>query len=404
MRVRPSPLALLLSSLLSLAALGGCHGKEHGHAAGTATATAARVVTAARARTTPVARTYRASGTVRGHQTAVLTSKTVGYLRTLDVRAGDRIVAGQLLGTLEANDARAGFRAAEARLDEVVASRVEAENAVKAAESAAALAKSTRDRTAALFAKSAVAPQEIDDAEHRSRSAEAALDMARARLAALGSRIDAAKADVGAARATLGYASLVAPFSGRVLERRADPGALAAPGTPLLVVEDDGRPHVEASVDEGRGAAVHLGDVADLEIERESDVARVTGTVTEIVPAVDTSSRAFVIKVELPEGTTARPGAFARAIFRVGSEPRLVVPSGAVGTHGAIERVFVVSDGAARLRVVTTGERVGEDVVVLSGLGDGETVVSPLPADLFDGAPVAASSAPTVSADAGAGR
>lgn len=383
----PSRFILSLTLLAPLTALLGCHG-PHEQRAGAATATAARLVTTARASVAAMPKTYRASGTVRGHQTAVLTSKTVGYLRSLDVRAGDRITAGQLLATLEANDARAGFRAAEARFDEVVASRVEAENAVKAAESAATLARSTRERTAALFAKSAVAPQEVDDAEHRSRSADAALDMARARLAALGSRIDAAKADVGAARATLGYASIVAPFTGRVLERRADPGVLAAPGTALLVVEDDGLPHVEASVDEARGGAVSLGDTADLEIERENDVVRAAGKVTEIVPAVDVTSRAFVVKVELPAGAPARPGAFARAIFRVGSETRLVVPTDAVGLHGAVERVFVVQDGIAHLRVVTTGERLGSQAIVLSGLEGGETVVSPLPSDLRDGAAV----------------
>jgi len=69
---------------------------------------------------------YHASGTVRGRTTAVLTSKTVGYVRSVAVRAGDRVQAGQVLAMLEANDSSASVRRANAGLDQSLEARAEA--------------------------------------------------------------------------------------------------------------------------------------------------------------------------------------------------------------------------------------------------------------------------------------
>ena len=78
-----------------------------------------------------------------------------------------------------------------------------------------------------------------------------------------------------------------------------------------------------------------------------------TGTVGEIVPTVDVASRAFVVKVDLPASVGGiQPGTFARVGFRERMRPHLVVPASAVTTLGALDRVFVVTDGVARLRMV----------------------------------------------------
>ena len=135
---------------------------------------------------------YRTSGTVRGRTTAVLTSKTVGYVRSVAVRAGDRVLAGQVLATLEANDSSASVRRAHAGFDQSLEARAEAENAVSAAEAALRIAKSTRERVAALHASGAIAQQEFDEAEARLQGASAQADMARARLRMSGSRISQA--------------------------------------------------------------------------------------------------------------------------------------------------------------------------------------------------------------------
>lgn len=328
---------------------------------------------------------YRASGTVRGHTTAILTSKTTGYVRKVDVHPGDLVHAGQLLAVLEANDSAASVRRARAGLDQSVESRAEAENGLRAAQAALRIARSTHERIAALYANKAIAQQEYDESDARLRGAVAQEEMAQARLRASGSRIDQAKAEIGEAQATLDYARITAPFTGRVIERRIDPGNLASPGMPLLVVEEEGKLRVETAVEESRAANVALGDQAIVEIEALPKP--VTGTVGEIVPTVDVASRAFLVKVDLPaELEGLRPGMFARVSFRVGSRPRLVVPTTAITQNGALDRVFATDGDRVRLRMVTLAEKQGEWTEVLSGLGPGERVVTaPTPA-LHDGA------------------
>ena len=328
---------------------------------------------------------YRSSGTVRGRTTAVLTSKTTGYVRAVDVRPGAHVEAGQLLATLEANDSSASVRRARAGLEQSVETRGEAQNSLLAAQAALRIATSTEQRLRALFDRSAVSQQELDEAEARLQGAKAQEEMAQARLRAAGSRIDQAKAEVGETQALLDYARIVAPFSGQVIERRIDPGNLATPGMPLLVVEQAGKLRVETSVEESHVSRVALGDTARVEIEALAKP--VTGTVGEIVPTVDAASRAFIVKVDLPADLAGlRPGMFARIGFRIGSRPRLVVPTTALTPSGALDRVFAVDGDRVRLRMVTLGEQQGPWTEVLSGLTAGERVVALPTAAVTDGA------------------
>jgi RND family efflux transporter MFP subunit len=322
---------------------------------------------------------YRTSGTVRGHTTAVLTSKTVGYVRTVGVRAGDRVRAGQVLAVLEANDSSASVRRAHAGLDQSMDARAEAENAVAAAEAALSIAKSTHERVSVLHAKEAISQQELDEAQARLRAATAQAEMARARLRMSGSRISQAKAEMGEAQATLDYARIVAPFAGQVIERRVEPGTLASPGMPLLVLEQEGRVLVEAPVEESRASSVTLGD--DVSVDIDALGRPVSGKVGEIVPTVDVASRAFLVKVNLPADLPGlRPGMFARVSFKVGRKAPLVVPTSAITRSGALDRLFVAERDRLRLRLVTLGETQGAWTEVLSGLSAGERVAtSPTP-------------------------
>jgi RND family efflux transporter MFP subunit len=333
----------------------------------------------------PLDALYRTSGTVRGRTTAVLTSKTVGYVRSVDVRAGDRVKAGQVLAVLEANDSSASVRRAHAGFDQSMEARAEAENAVAAAEAALRIAQTTHGRIAALHASEAVSQQEFDESQARLQAATAQAEMARARLRMSGSRISQAKAEVGEAQAALDYSRIVAPFAGQVIERRVEPGVLASPGMPLLVLEQEGRVLVEAPVEESRASSVTLGDTVKVEIEALGKP--VVGRVGEIVPTVDVASRAFLVKVDLPpELVGLRPGMFARVSFRVGRKTPLVVPASAITRSGALDRLFVAEGDRVRLRMVTLGEAQGDWTEVLSGLAVGERVVASPAPGIADGA------------------
>ncbi len=330
---------------------------------------------------------YRASGTVRGRNTAILTSKTMGYVRAVRVSAGDRVTAGQPLIDLEANDARATVARARAGVDLSTEAKSEAENALEAARVAAKIAKSSYERAHTLFDDHAIPQQQYDEAEAKWRGAAAQEQMAQSRLRSVASKIDEAKAALGESQAMLGYAGIVAPFAGRVIERRVDPGVLASPGTPLLVIADEGTLRVEVAVEESRAGEVKIGDVASVEIESLPNP--VTGKVGEIVPTVDVASRAFLVKIDLPPEVGAlRSGTFARVGFATGTRERLVVPTTAITSFGALDRVFVADGGHAHLRMVTRGDAQGPWTEVLSGLSANESVVASPPQELRDGAPI----------------
>lgn len=373
-RARPLALALVL--------LGSCASAERHE---TAAPPAPIRVAVASAHEEPIAVMVRASGTVRGRNTATLTSKTTGYVRDIRVRPGDMLEKGQVLAELEAKDVRADVARARAGLERTRQAKTEAENALEFARFNAKAAKTTHERFVKLLADRAISRQQYDDEETRYRGALAQEGIARARLRAVTSEIDEAQAGVAASQATLGYAQIVAPFAGRVLERRVDPGALATPGMPLFVVADEDLLRVEAAVDESHAPDVHVGDEAEVVI---GGMPPMTAKVSEVVPSVDVASRAFTVKLDLPQGTTVRPGTFARVGFRLGTHPRLVVPTTAVSSFGALDRVFVVEGDAARLRMITLGETQGPFSEVLSGLSPNETVVTSPPPELRDGARV----------------
>lgn len=357
-------------------------------------------VTVAKARTAAVDTQYVATATLRGRNTAVVTSKGVGYVRALHVRPGDEVVAGQVLVELDTNDVAAGLVQARAGETEAVAGIDQAERDLEAARAARKLATLTYERTRRLAEQKAATPQELDEAEVAQTAAFARERMAEAGLARAQARTDQARAGVGMAKVAVGDRRVVAPFAGRVVSRAVELGNLASPGTPLLTLEEHDGLRAEAVVDESQTARIGLGDPVDVEID--SLEIRLKGRVGEIVPAVESTSRAFVVKVDLPESATAaaganppgaglRPGMFARARFRVGEAQRLVIPAGAVSPRGQLDRVFVVEGDRARLRVVTVGQVQGGNVEVLSGLDDGETVVVAPPAGLGDAAPIQAS-------------
>ena len=350
------------------------------------------VTTAARG---PVERTFEASGTVRGRNTAVLTSRIVAGLREVRVRAGDHVRAGQVLAELEDADAQATLRRARADLQAAVAGQEEAEHAARASAAAARVAGSAHVRMTYLLGQGAVTKQAFEEAEARQQTTSAAQALAEAQVRAGLAHHDEARAAIAGAEAVLGYTRITAPFAGKVIERRVDPGSQAAPGMPLLVVEQEGPLHVEVAVDESHANTLSVGTTAHVEVASADQEAE--GRVVEVVPALDPTARAFMVKVELGSAAGAasastappqglRAGMFARVRFPMGLEDRLTVPVTAIRPSGDLDRLFVAEGGRAWLRLITLGRRQGGSVEVLAGLDPGETVLTAPPAGLVDGA------------------
>jgi RND family efflux transporter MFP subunit len=375
---------ILVPVLVSVAILSGCGSAEtHTKAATSAPAISVESATV-RSQEWPDA--YEATGPVRARTAAVISSKVMAYVRQVSVQVGDRAKEGQELVTLDAQDLDANVRRAEAAEAEVQSAIPEADNGVVGAKANLDLARSTFKRMDELASKKSISNQEFDETSAKLKSAQAAYDMARAKRTQLDSKLAQVEQEIRAARIMRDYTRIAAPFSGVVTAKSVEPGNLAAPGAPLLTIERDGAYRLEASVDESKLPFVKTGQTVEIALEALD--RRLTARVSEIVPAVDAASRAYMVKIDLPELPNLRSGMFGRAWFPMGSRKVVAVPASAVVERGQLQSVFVIDDGVARNRLITTGTRRLDAVEVLSGLSEGEKVVSPIPSGLADGSRV----------------
>ncbi|WP_321474880.1 efflux RND transporter periplasmic adaptor subunit [uncultured Paludibaculum sp.] len=329
---------------------------------------------------------YVATGTIKARTTSVLSARVMGYIRELKPQAGDTVKAGQVVAVLEAKEIETGLRQAEAAREEARGAIPEVDNAIAAAKAQLDLADSTFRRMQSLHEQKSITAQEFDEVAARRRMAQANFEMAKAKRTQLDQKILQAGQAVAQASVMRGYTEVLAPFTGTVIERKAEPGMLAAPGMPLLVVEQAGSYRLEAAVEEARLRTIRPGMAVKVDLEAVDH--SLDARVEEIVPAMDPASRSFTVKIGLAGAGTVRSGMFGRARFPQGSKQALTVPALALMEQGQVQRVFVIDNGIARGRLVTTGARTEGRVEVLSGLQAGEQVVSPAPTNLADGGKV----------------
>ena len=344
---------------------------------------------------------YEAVGTVQAKSRSIVAAKIMGNIVALHVREGDTVRAGQPLLEIDNRDAGIQLQKTQAGMREIQDSLEEVERNIRAAESGRAaaqanekLAKTTLGRYETLLQRRSVSPQEFDEvrtkyevAKAESERADRVLQATAARQNQMRARIDQAKADIANARVYAGYSRIAAPIDGIVVSKQVDVGYMATPGTPLLTIESNSRYQLHAAVEESRLGTVHLNDQVHVVLQALGNT-ELSGTVEEIVPAADPTTRSYTVKIALPNtgDMHLRSGLYGKARFVTGQRKMLSVPQTAVAQQGQLTGVFVVDQsGVARLRLIKTGRIVGDRVELLSGLNEGEEIVSEGIASLRDG-------------------
>lgn len=327
--------------------------------------------------------TFEAGGIVRGRATALVASQVMAPVTLVHVRPGDHVRQGAALVTLDAREIAANRSRATATLTSSSENVAAAEGAVRAAEAALTLARTTRDRMQTLHDKRSATTQERDQAVAAYEAAEGQVQSARANLAAASAARQAAAAGSDAATAVLSYTTLTAPFAGVVTERRVDPGDMAAPGMPLIAIEDTTGLRLDVTVDDTRAGSITAGLAAEVAIGDHGDWQK--ATVREIA-RVSPDSHAVLVKLDLPGGMATRSGAFARARFAAAERTTLLLPATSVIRRGQLSFVFVVDgENRARLQPVSPGAIAGDAVEALAGVADGARVVVNPPPALSEG-------------------
>lgn len=219
---------------------------------GSSDSTAAIPVSVDRVSSVDLLSRIEAGGIVQAGATAHVTSRVVAPIQAVHVRAGDTVRRGQALVTLDSREVAANVTRAAAAWTAATESSRAAESRMAAAESALRLASATHARIRALHDKRSATAQELDQAVAALDAAEAQIQSARSESAASLAARDAARAAADAASVAQSYTTLTAPFDGVIADRMADPGSLATPGLPLVVVEASGRPRLEVRLDDSR--------------------------------------------------------------------------------------------------------------------------------------------------------
>lgn len=333
----------------------------------------------------PVMEYYEGVGTVRPRVETKVEAQVTAKVQQVLVNPGDQVDKGDLLIVLDSRELQSQLEQARQGLESAKSQREQARRAIDAAKAAFDEAESQYRRIKSLYEQKAVASSEMDQAEAAYLQAEARLQRAHEALSGAKAAVSQAERKVEQNEIALSYAEIRAHEDGEVAQRDVEPGDLAFPGKPLLFLQTSGQLRLEAMVREALIDKVPPGTELDVVISAQNK--RVTGVVEEVVPSGDPRTRTFLVKVGLPPMSGVYPGMFGRLLVPLAEREVVLAPASAIRRMGQMDTVEVLdSRGKSdqwRLVYVKTGQKRGDQAVILSGLQGGETVgiPKPLPAD-----------------------
>ncbi|MDG4811941.1 efflux RND transporter periplasmic adaptor subunit [Hydrogenovibrio sp. 3SP14C1] len=284
-------------------------------------------------------------GAVVPDQKAQIASRLMGYIKNFNVKVGQEVKKGEMLFSIDSSDVNSQI--------------LKAKSAYQQAQAALKDAKLDYDRFSKLYKDDSVSKQQFDKVSLQYKVAQ--------------ENLVAAKTNLNQARSQLNYANVKAPFDGVVVDKMAVAGGLAAPGNPVLVLENLTSLSVKTQVAEDLFAVLRLGDEAEIMIDGQPE--SIKGTIYTLVSAADPKTRTHTVKLSLPAVVNVNSGTFARVGFKRGERQTMMVPKTAVLNRSGIEGVFVVDDGKAYFHMVRLGEEIGDKVEIKAGLNLGDHIV-----------------------------
>ncbi len=354
-------ITLLALFFLSLPVLTGCGG------GGEESEPVIRPVRYEQVFTTGGERTRAFSGTARAGAETALSFKVAGTVRQVDVAVGDQVQAGQLIASLDASDYQ-----------------------IKAEQARASLAQAqAQERNAAANY------ERVQGLYENNTASRSDLDAARAAFESAQASVRAARSQLQLARQQVSYARLTAPTAGAVAQVNVEVNENVTAGRAVVVITSGDQPEVEVAVPEMFIARMREGDAVTVTFDALPG-QRFAATVSE-VGVTSTRATTFPVSVRLTENDEAvRPGMAAAVLFQLDTadqRERILVPAVSVGEDREGRFAFVVEPseegiGIARRRLVEVGDLTAEGLEVLTGLNDGEIVVTAGISRLTDGQPV----------------
>src|SRR5437879_2738386 len=328
MNNNPAGLALLVIGLVGQGIFSGCKPSSAEPTKEVAPPLAAQVVQPKRG---SITRNVALPGEIKAYQQATLYAKVAGYLKTITVDKGDRVKEGDLIADIEVPEMLADLARYKAEVE---------------------VAELDYQRLSASQKKlpDLVVPQTVDNAK---------------------GKLDVAKASLERTETLLGFAKIVAPFSGFITKRMVDPGAFipaatsgsAAQNAAIVTLTDFNRVRVQVAVPELESSLITTGQPVKLTVDGLPGRG-FEGNVTRFSYTLDEASKTMLAEIELPNPKLElRPGMYA--IVRIGIERKddaMLVPAEALVVERAGAFVFTIMDNKARKTPVKTGFNDGANV------------------------------------------
>ncbi len=306
-----------------------------------------------------------ASGYIVAQRKASVASKGTGRLIYLGVVEGDAVVKDQVIARLEDEDIKAQLLQAKATLKLYEAELKEAEKYF--------------NRQKSLFKTGSTTEELLESAEARYEKALA--------------NIDVAKAIIKASEVALENMLIRAPFNGTVLTKNADVGEIVTPisgsatsKSAVVTLADMKSLQVETDVSESNIQKIKLNQKCDIFLDAYPNL-KYAGYVAKIVPTADRSKATVLVKVGFfTYDDKVLPEMSAKVNFLLekkeetnnDNKPILMVPISSVRESGKMKIVYTIKEDMAGQNIITTGRQFGDMIEVVSGLEEGNKIISKL--------------------------
>jgi len=328
-----------------------------------------------------------ASGYVVAQRKAAVASKITSRLMELSVEEGSRVKKGDIIARLEGDDAKAARDQAQANLSvsrySLTQARAEQEDA-----------KSSYEREKGLLSQEYTTKAQHDAADARYKKSVAGVSGAE-------SVVKAAEAALEGAKVNVEYTLLRAPFDAVVLTKNADIGDIVTPlgaaanaKAAVVTIADMNSLQVEADVSESNLELVKKGQPCEIQLDALPE-KRFRGEVHMVIPTADRTKATVMVKVGfidkdpriLPE-MSAKVAFLSKPVSLEEEKARTTINPAAVVSRNSKSTAFVIKGGQVEEQEITTGEKLGDLLVVTGGVKAGDRVVLNPPKGLKTGSRV----------------
>ena len=311
-------------------------------------------------------------GNLIGEATVAVAPRTAGRLHEISVKLGDRVNRGQRIAQIEDFEIKEQVKQAEAAQEVSQAT-------IRQREADLQLAKTNVERSRSLFERQLLPKQTLDDNEARYQSAVASVDLAKAQNSQSKARLDEL-------RINLANTIITSPVTGFVARRAVDPGAFVGQNAPIVDVVDITSVRLVANVVEKDLTQLARGDTTTVGVDAFPGET-FTGRIARVSPILDPATRTASLEIEIPNpDLRLKPGMYARVgILTNTKKEALVAPANSVIDLGGRRGVFQPINNSAVFRAVQVGTEQLDKVEILSGLDEGEVVITTGAGALRDG-------------------